>query len=76
MPDTVTGLAERARALDPKDRECLVDLLLACVEQSRDPPTEEALRQEIRRRVAAYERGESVLHDADDVMVEAKRIAP
>ena len=41
-----------------------------------DVAVEEAWRQEIRRRVAAYERGEAVLHDADDVMAEAKRIAP
>lgn len=76
MPDTVAELAERARALDPKDRERLVDLLLDSFDDSRDPSTEEAWRQEIRRRVAAYERGEAVLHDADDVMAEAKRIAP
>lgn len=76
MPDTVAELADRARALDPKDRERLVDLLLDSFEQSGDPQVEEAWRQEIGSRVAAYERGKAVLHDADDVMDEAKRIAP
>ena len=32
-------------------------------------------QREIIRRVAAYERGEAVLYDVDDVMAEAKRIA-
>lgn len=76
MPDTVTELAQRGSALDPKDRERLIDLLLGSLENSPDPAVEEAWRLEIRRRVAAYERGEAVLYDADEVMAEAKRIAP
>lgn len=76
MPDTVTELAQRGRALDPKDRERLVDLLIDSLAESPDPDVEEAWRQEIRLRVAAYQRGESVLYDADEVMAEAKRIAP
>jgi putative addiction module component (TIGR02574 family) len=76
MPDTVAELAQRGRALEPKDRERLVDLLLDSLADAPDPEVEEAWRQEIRRRVAAYERGEAVLHDADEVMAEARRIAP
>ncbi len=76
MPDTVAELAQRGRALDAKDRERLVDLLLDSLVESPDPQVEEAWRQEIRRRVAAYQRGEAVLYDADEVMAEAKRIAP
>ena len=76
MNDAVAELAEQGRALDPKDRERLVDLLLDSLEQSRDPAIEEAWRQEIRRRIASYEHGDAVLYDAEDVMAEAKRIAP
>ena len=76
MPDTVAELAQRGRALEARDRERLVDLLLDSLAESPDPDVEEAWRREIRRRVAAYERGEAVLYDADEVMAEAKRLAP
>lgn len=76
MSDTVAELAQRGRALHPKDRERLVDLLLGSFDESPDLVVEEAWRLEIKRRVSAYERGEAVLHDADAVMAEAKRLAP
>ncbi len=76
MPDTVAELAQRSRALDPKDRERLVDLLIDSLAESPDAGVEEAWRDEITRRVAAYERGDAVLHDADEVMAEAKLLAP
>lgn len=76
MPDTVIELAQRGRALDAKDRERLVDLLLDSLAESPDPAVEEAWRLEIRSRVASYESGEAVLHDVEDVMAEAKRLAP
>ena len=76
MPDTVAELAQRGRALTAQDRERLVDLLLDSLEDAPDPKIEEAWRVEIRRRVAAYERGYAVLFDADEVMAEAKRLAP
>lgn len=76
MTDTVAELAQRGRALTAQDRERLVDLLLDSLEDAPDPKVEEAWRTEIRRRVAAYERGEAVLYDADEVMAEAKRLAP
>lgn len=76
MPDTVAELAQRGRALNAKDRERLVDLLIDSLTDSPDPEIEEAWRLEIRRRIAAYESGEAVLYDADEVMAEAKRLAP
>jgi putative addiction module component (TIGR02574 family) len=76
MPDTVAELAQLGRALDPKDRERLVDLLLDSLTEFPDPQVEEAWRVEIRRRLAAYERGEAVLYDADEVLAEAQRLAP
>ncbi len=76
MSDTVAELARRVRALAPEDRARLVDLLLDSLEDSPDPAVEEVWRHEIRRRIAAYERGEAQLYDADEVMAEAKRLAP
>lgn len=76
MPDTVAELAKRGQALAPQDRERLVDLLLDSLAQSPDPAVEEAWRLEVRERVAAYERGDAVLHDAGQVLAEAKRLAP
>lgn len=76
MQDTVTELAQQGRRLDAKDRERLVDLLLDSLADAPDPSVEEAWRIEIRRRVAAYEQGEAVLHDADEVIAEAKRLVP
>ena len=76
MPDTGIELAQRGRALDAKDRERLVDLLLDSLTESPDPDVEEAWRLEIRRRVALYESGEAVLYDVEEVMAEAKRLAP
>jgi putative addiction module component (TIGR02574 family) len=76
MPDVVTELAERGRALAPEERARLVDLLLDSLHESPEPEVEQAWRLEIRRRVEAYKRGEVKLHDADDVLAEVKRIAP
>jgi len=75
MADVVDELAQRGRALEPRDRERLIDLLLESLDDASDPAVEEAWRLEIRRRVAAYERGEATLFDADEVMAEAKLIA-
>lgn len=61
MASAPCSLAQRGRAVDAKDRECLVDLLPDSSRESPDPAVEEAWRLEIRRRVAAYERGEGGL---------------
>ena len=76
MPDVVIELAKQGRALNPKDRERLVDLLLDSFDESSDPLVEEAWRLEIRKRVAAYGNGTTELHDEEDVLAEVKRLAP
>jgi putative addiction module component (TIGR02574 family) len=76
MVDPVAELADRARALGPRDRATLVGLLLESLDETPDPTVEAAWQAEIRRRIAAYERGEAVLHDEDDVLAELERIAP
>ncbi len=75
MSDLVAELAERGRSLPPEERVRLLDLLLESLHESSTTEAEDAWNKEIERRVAMYERGEAVLYDAEDVMVEAARIA-
>ena len=74
MADTVTELVERGKALSPQDRTRLVELLRETLDETIDPDVEEAWRSEIRTRTAAYERGEAILYDADEVIAEATRL--
>lgn len=74
MTDTVAELVERGKALSPQDRTRLVELLRETLDEPVDPDVEEAWRLEIRSRTGAYERGEAILYDADEVIAEATRI--
>lgn len=74
MPDTVTELVARGKALSAQDRTLLVELLRETLDVPVDPQVEEVWREELRRRTAAYERGEATLHDADDVLADAARL--
>ena len=74
MADQVAELVERGKALSPEDRTTLVELLRETLDEPVDPAVEEAWRLEIRSRTQAYERGETTLHDADDVIAEATRL--
>lgn len=76
MPDVVAELAERCLSLEPEDRSRLVELLLESLHESPLPDIEAAWDEEIKRRVAAYERGEVETYAAEDVFAEARRIAP
>ncbi len=76
MPDVVAELAERGLSLTPEDRSRLIELL---AESLYEPPladVEVAWDEEIRQRVAAYERGEVETFAAEDVFAEARKIAP
>ena len=74
MADQVSDLVERGKALSPQDRTRLVELLRETLDEPVDPKVDEAWRLEIRRRTAAYERGEATLYDADEVIAEATRL--
>ncbi|MEO8125228.1 MAG: addiction module protein [Burkholderiales bacterium] len=76
MTDLVTELAAQGRALPPEERVRLLDLLLESLEETQGTEIENAWNAEITRRVAAHERGEGKLYDAEQVMAEAARIAP
>ena len=74
MADQVLELVERGKALSPEDRTRLVELLRETLDEPMDPKVEEAWHLEIRSRTAAYERGEAILYDADEVITEATRL--
>ena len=76
MTDLVTELAARGRTLPPEERVRLLDLLLESLDEAPNAEIERAWTAEITRRVAAHERGEGKLFDAEEVMAEAARIAP
>jgi putative addiction module component (TIGR02574 family) len=76
MPDVVAELAERGFSLTPEDRSRLVELLLESLHEPPLADVELAWEEEIKRRVAAYERGEVETYAAEDVFAEARRIAP
>lgn len=76
MADLVSQLAAQGRSLPPEERVRLLDLLLESLHEKSTAGVEDAWDAEIERRVAAHERGEGKLHAAEDVMVEAARIAP
>ena len=76
MADLVSELAAQGRSLPPEERVRLLDLLLESLHETSTIGVEDAWNAEIERRVAAHERDEGKLYDAEEVMVEAARIAP
>lgn len=76
MIESVLDLAVRGRSLTPEDRERLVELLLETLVEPAAPEFEGAWNREIERRVAAFKSGEVETYDLDDVLADAKRIAP
>ena len=76
MADLVSELAAQGRSLPPEQRVRLLDLLLESLHESSAARVKDAWNAEIAQRVAAHERGEGKLYDAEEVMVEAARIAP
>jgi putative addiction module component (TIGR02574 family) len=76
MSDPVLELAERSRTLDAQQRERLVELLLQTLVDPAPPAVDAAWNTEIERRVSAHQRGDTKTHDLEDVLEEARRIAP
>jgi len=75
MTDRVTQLAEAGRALPPAERVRLLDLLLESLHADIGN-LDEKWKAEIERRVASHDKGEGELHDLDQVMSDATRLAP
>jgi putative addiction module component (TIGR02574 family) len=74
--DPFLQLAECGLALPPEERVRLLDLLLESLQESTPSDVQEAWDKEIERRIAAHERGEVKVYDLDEVMDEARRLAP
>jgi putative addiction module component (TIGR02574 family) len=75
MPDQVSELVARGRALTPQDRERLVDQLLESLNEPAASQLDAAWEAEIQRRLAEYDRGEVVGIDAEEVFAKARRLA-
>ena len=75
MPDQVSELVKRGRALPPEDRERLVDQLLESLNEPAATELNAAWESEIERRLAEYDRGSVQAVDAEEVFAEARRIA-
>ena len=75
MPDQVTELVKRGRALAPEDRERLVDQLLESLNEPAASELNAAWEAEIEKRLAEYDRGEAKAVDAEAVFAKVRRIA-
>jgi putative addiction module component (TIGR02574 family) len=75
MPDQVSELVARGRALTPQDRERLVEQLLESLNEPAAAQLDSAWETEIQRRLAEYDRGEVGAIDAEEVFAKARRLA-
>jgi putative addiction module component (TIGR02574 family) len=75
MQDQIEQLAAQGIALQPEDRARLAEILLASLQEPALTEIAAAWDKEIVSRLAAYDRGERVAIDAEDVFAKARRIA-
>jgi hypothetical protein len=75
MRDQVAELAERGEKLAPEDRSRPVDMLLASLHETPVAEVEAAWDQEAESRLAAYDRGEILAIDGEEVLAKARRLA-
>jgi putative addiction module component (TIGR02574 family) len=68
-------IEEQAKSLPPEERARLAESLLESLRQEGIAEIEAAWAKEIRARVAAYQRGEEDLIDAETVLAELRQIA-
>jgi putative addiction module component (TIGR02574 family) len=67
-------ISRKAKQLSAEERAQLAEELLESVESEIDPAARAAWEAEIKRRVAAYERGEAKLIAAEEVFERARRL--
>jgi len=68
-------MESQVRQLPPADRARLAEVLLESLAEVSSPSVEAAWEAEIRKRIAAYERGEVELIPSDEVFARARRLA-
>ena len=76
MPATMDALAEEALVLPPDQRVALAHRLLRSVDPDPDPGAEIAWEEEIARRIARADAGETLPVPAAEVFAHLRRIAP
>jgi putative addiction module component (TIGR02574 family) len=74
MTSSLEKIEQQATALNAEDRAQLAEVLLESL-HAEVADIEHAWKIEIEARVAAYERGEVQLVDAEDVFAEARRLS-
>ena len=75
MPDPVSDLVMRGRALPPQERERLVDQLLESLNEPAAAKLHASWEGEIERRLAEYGQGSGEAVDAEEVFAKARRLA-
>ena len=75
MAASLSELERQAQSLSADDRARLAEMLLESLQGTRLSDVEAAWKQEIEKRVAAFDRGDSPTFPAEDVFAEARRIA-
>jgi putative addiction module component (TIGR02574 family) len=73
MNERVKKLSDAIRQLTPEERAELLDEVLGDGESALDGGLDEALRAEIERRIASYDRGEVATRDAREVLGKFKK---
>ena len=74
MSDLFSELSQRAQHLSPEERAQLAQELVESLQQEVPPDVGTAWDEELRGRVASYERGDVKLIPAEDVFAEARRL--
>ncbi|MFO1434381.1 MAG: addiction module protein [Candidatus Competibacteraceae bacterium] len=75
MSPVFREIEEQAKCLPPEERARLAESLLESLQQEGLAEIEAAWEQAIQARVAAYQRGEEELTDAETVLAELRQIA-
>ena len=76
MTEQVLDLAVRSRSLTKSERGLLIDLLLAELDDTPPDDIARAWDREIERRIAAHDAGQVETYSLEEVMAEARLLAP
>jgi putative addiction module component (TIGR02574 family) len=74
MSTLLPPLEQPARALAPDERARLAEVLLESPRATPPPEIETEWQREIEKRVAAYDRGETQVYVAQEVLATARRL--
>jgi putative addiction module component (TIGR02574 family) len=76
MNERVKKLSEEIRRLSPNEQADLMDELLVLTYREPDPVIEKAWAEEAKRRLAAYQRGETTTVPLEEVMTRLRAKFP